>query len=113
MEKTIGKRIKECRRKLGITQEKLAELMCVTPVQISHYENGKNDIKVSVLKELAGYLQVPVVYLIEGECNCFSQEVMQVAIMLQKIQSEELRKAAMEQVKILVGLDGSALITKD
>ena len=32
---------------LGFTQEELAELMCVTPVQISHYENDKNDIKVS------------------------------------------------------------------
>lgn len=106
MEKTIGMRIKECRRKLGMTQEELAELMCVTPVQISHYENDKNDIKVSVLKELAGHLQVPVVYLIEGECNCFSQEVMQVAMMLQEMQNAELRKAAMEQVKILAGLDG-------
>ncbi len=106
MEKTIGMRVKECRRKLGMTQEELAELMCVTPVQISHYENDKNDIKVSVLKELAGHLQVPVVYLIEGECNCFSQEVMQVAMMLQEMQNAELRKAAMEQVKILAGLDG-------
>jgi len=106
MEKTIGMRIKECRRKLGVTQEELAELMCVTPVQISHYENDRNDIKVSVLKELAGHLQVPAVYLIEGECNCFSPEVMQVAMMLQEMQSIELRKAALEQVKILFGLDG-------
>ncbi|MBQ5593327.1 MAG: helix-turn-helix transcriptional regulator [Bacteroidales bacterium] len=106
MEKTIGMRVKECRRKLGMTQEELAELMCVTPVQISHYENDKNDIKVSVLKELAGHLQVPVVYLSDGECNCFSQEVMQVAMMLQEMQNGELRKAAMEQVKILAGLDG-------
>ena len=106
MEKTVGMRIKECRRKLGMTQEELAELMCVTPVQISHYENDKNDIKVSVLKELAGHLQVPVVYLIEGECNFFDPEVMQVAMMLQEMQNAELRKAAMEQVKILAGLDG-------
>ena len=44
--------------------------------------------------------------MIEGECNCFSQEVMQVAMMLQEMQNAELRKAAMEQVKILAGLDG-------
>lgn len=104
MEKTIGMRIRECRKRIGMTQEELAELMCVTPVQISHYENDKNDIKVSVLKELAGHLQVPVVCLIDGEYNCFSQEVMQVAMMLQEMQSVEVRKAAMEQVKILAGL---------
>ena len=38
---------KKRRKMLGFTQEELAELMCVTPVQISHYENDKNDIKVS------------------------------------------------------------------
>ena len=31
----------------------MAELLHVTPVQISHYENNRNDIKVSVIKELA------------------------------------------------------------
>ena len=103
---TLGEKISYYRKNANMTQEELAELMCVTPVQISHYENDKNDIKVSVLKELAGHLQVPVVYLIEGECNCFSQEVMQVAMMLQEMQNGELRKAAMEQVKILAGLDG-------
>lgn len=106
MNKTIGQRIRECRVNRGLTQEQLAELMCITSVQISHYENDRNDIKVSVLKELAGHLQVPIVYLIEGECNYFSSEIMHVAMMLQEMQSEELRKAAMEQVRILVGLDG-------
>ena len=84
------------------TQEELAELMCVTPVQISHYENDKNDIKVSVLRELARCLRVSTTYLLDGEIECFDKDVMQIAIVLQGIESEELRNVALEQLKVLV-----------
>ena len=87
---------------LGFTQEELAELMCVTPVQISHYENDKNDIKVSVLRELARCLRVSTTYLLDGEIECFDKDVMQIAIVLQGIESEELRNVALEQLKVLV-----------
>lgn len=104
---TIGKRIKECRVKRGLTQEQLAELMCVTPVQISHYENDKNDIKVSVLKELAMHLGVSTTYLIDGETEYFCEDVMRIAMILQAMESKELRNAAIEQVKILAGIDAA------
>ena len=55
MEKTIGIRIRECRMKMGITQDE--------------------DI---------------------------SAEIMQMAMVLQQIESRELRKVAVEQVKVLV-----------
>ena len=87
---------------LGFTQEELAELMCVTPVQISHYENDKNDIKVSFLRELARCLRVSTTYLLDGEIECFDKDVMQIAIVLQGIESEELRNVALEQLKVLV-----------
>lgn len=47
--------------------------MCVTPVQISHYENDKNDIKVSVLRELARCLRVSTTYLLDGEIECLTK----------------------------------------
>ncbi len=62
---TVGRRIKVARIKRGYSQEKLAELLHVTPVQISHYENNRNDIKVSVIKELAEKLEVSVSYLVD------------------------------------------------
>lgn len=72
-------------------------MMCVTPVQISHYENDKNDIKVSVLKELAKHLNVSAICLLKGETEYFHEEVLQVAFVLQNM-PEQLRKVAMEQV---------------
>ena len=62
---TVEGRIKVARIKRGYSQEKLAELLHVTPVQISHYENNRNDIKVSVIKELAEKLEVSVSYLVD------------------------------------------------
>lgn len=47
-ENTLGQRIKAQRIKMGLTQEKLAELMCVPKPTISSYENDRIDIKGSV-----------------------------------------------------------------
>ena len=44
-------------------------------------------------------------YLVDGEENEFGLEVMQVARLLQGIENEQLRRAAMEQVRILAGVE--------
>lgn len=104
MEKTIGMRIRECRLALGMTQEELADVLQMKKVTLSAYENDRIDIKVSILKELAVGLGTTVAYLIDGEESEFSLEVMQVARLLQGIKNEPLRKAALEQVKVLAGV---------
>ena len=38
----LGRRIRELRKRKGINQEKLAELVNVDPTTISNIENGKN-----------------------------------------------------------------------
>ena len=101
MEKTLGMRIKECRMKMGMTQDELAEALLTKKSTISAYENDKIDIKVSVLKDLAKVLCTNVAYLVDGDEKDITPEVMQVAVLLQEIQNKELRKVAMEQVKIL------------
>ena len=53
MEKTVGMRIRECRVKMGITQEELAAMMCTKKSTISSYELGKNDVKVGIIEEMA------------------------------------------------------------
>ena len=51
-EETMGQRIKAQRIRIGLTQEQLAEAMCVPKSTISAYENDKVDIKSSVVYEL-------------------------------------------------------------
>ena len=103
MEMTLGKRIKECRLKKGMTQEALAEILFTKKSTISEYENDKIDLKFSVLKEIAKALDTSISYL-SGEQDEDIDDVMQVTIALQQIKSKELRKAAIAQVKILAGM---------
>ena len=104
MEKTIGMRIRECRKSLGMTQEELAEALYTKKSTISEYENDKIDLKISVLREIAVALKTTVSYLTEGDQESMNPEVLQVARMLQDMKDEKLRLAAIEQVKVLTRL---------
>ena len=103
MGKTIGMRIKECRRKLGMTQEELAEALFIPKTTVSAYERDVVDMKMGIIKELAKVLHTTVGYLIDGERAEFDTDVMSVAMMLQEM-PVELRKVAMEQVRVLRGV---------
>ena len=136
MEKTIGMRIRECRMKMGMTQEELASICNVSrqsitkweadialpelnkllilgnvkyivfrnKTTVSAYENDKIDIKISILKQIAALLGTTVAYLADDEKTEIGEDVMQVALLLQGMQNEELRKVAVEQVKLLTGV---------
>lgn len=59
----MGQRIKAKRIRIGLTQEQLAEEMCVPKSTISAYENDKADIKSSVVIELSKHLFTSPNYL--------------------------------------------------
>lgn len=61
----IGERIKKRRKELGISQEKLAEILGVTYQQIQRYENGTNRLNVENIQLIADALSVPVSYFFE------------------------------------------------
>lgn len=63
-EYTIGQRIKNRRLHLKMTQESLADMMCVDKTTISLYENDKIDIKSSVIIELARILRTTPDYIL-------------------------------------------------
>ena len=52
------------RIRMGMTQEQLAEVMCIPKSTISAYENDKVDIKGSVLVELSEHLDTTPNYLL-------------------------------------------------
>ena len=104
MEMTMGMRIRECRVKMGMTQEELAEALYTKKCTISAYETGKIDIKVSILKDIAKVLNTTAGYLMDGDEIGFDAEIMQVVMMLQEMKNEEVRKVAVEHVKALGNL---------
>jgi transcriptional regulator with XRE-family HTH domain len=62
----VGKRLRARRTILGLTQEKLSDVLGLTFQQIQKYERGTNRIGASRLLELSTALSVPVGYFFEG-----------------------------------------------
>jgi transcriptional regulator with XRE-family HTH domain len=58
----FGKRIREARERLEMTQEDLAEVLGKAQNAISSYENGTRAIRISELPDLAQALDVPIAY---------------------------------------------------
>ena len=54
----VGKRIMERRKKLGLTQEALAEMVDITLSHMQHIENGHRNPSVKVLFQLAQCLDL-------------------------------------------------------
>jgi len=62
----VGQRLRQRRRLLGLTQQKLAEAVDIRFQQIQKYESGANRISASRLWSLAQALDVPVAFFFEG-----------------------------------------------
>ena len=103
---TMGGRIKECRLKAGMTQEALAERLCTQKSLISMYESDKVDIKSSVVVELANAINKTVGYLVnkEGAEEEIDEQMQEMIALFQGLGSDQLRKVALEQLRILSNL---------
>jgi len=93
--------------KLGMTQQDLADAMFVPKTTISSYERDVVDMKMGTIKELAKVLHITAGYLIDGEKEEFDEDVLRVVMMLQGM-PKELRRVAVEQVKVLSGFESGA-----
>ena len=63
----VGQRVRERRKVLGITQDRLAQALDLTFQQVQKYERGVNRMSASKLFEAAQVLDVPVNWFFEGE----------------------------------------------
>ncbi|MGR3540595.1 MAG: helix-turn-helix domain-containing protein [Hasllibacter sp.] len=62
----VGKRVRQRRWMLGVTQQQLAERVGIKFQQIQKYETGMNRISASRLWNIAEVLEVPVGFFFEG-----------------------------------------------
>lgn len=62
----VGSRVRQRRRLLGMTQQRLADAVRIRFQQIQKYESGANRISASRLWTLAKALDVPISYFFEG-----------------------------------------------
>jgi transcriptional regulator with XRE-family HTH domain len=55
----LGKNLRAARKKLGLTQEQVAERSGVQAGEVSRIERGKRDPQISTLEKLAAAVELP------------------------------------------------------
>src|SRR6185503_1107712 len=66
IDRKLGQRVRTRRLEIGMSQERLAELLGVTFQQVQKYEKGVNRIAASRLHDIAAALDLPVARFFEG-----------------------------------------------
>lgn len=85
----IGKRITERRKKLGMTQEMLAEKGDLTPQFVSYAESGKRAMRPENVIKVAKALEVSTDYLLTGDI--VEKDMLILADKLRSLSPEMLR----------------------
>ena len=91
---------------LQMTQEDLAEIMCVPKSTISAYENDKVDIKSSVILERAWHLNTSPNYLLGYEDPPAEEDALVKAVssIIKKIEDGRVRDLLVAQMKVAANM---------
>lgn len=85
----VGQRITERRKKLGWTQEELAENGDLTPQFVSYAESGKRAMRPENLLKISSALGVSADYLLTGEI--IDKDLLILSDKLRKLSAPQLR----------------------
>ena len=85
----IGKRIEERRKKLGLTQENLAEKSNVTTQFVSYAESGKRAMRPENLLKVAEALNVSTDYILTG--RIIDKDLLLLSNKLQQLTPTQIR----------------------
>ena len=98
----IGKRLKEARRKKGLTQEQLVEKMGVSIAYLSKVETGKIHINLERLSEICHILGVTEGEILNGVYNHSERYLHSEFYELLKHCSSKKQKLAYEILQVIV-----------
>lgn len=112
--KFIGSKIRDRRKELGMTQEKLAEAIGITYQQLQRYENGTSYVNTDRLQTISSVLNVPITYFFEepGEGKIkimdrgfpyVSQEEREFVEYLRKIENAEYKRSILIFLQLAAG----------
>ena len=112
----VGNRVRIRRMLIGMSQEKLGDMLGLTFQQVQKYEKGVNRIGAGRLYEIARILGVPVDFFYEGAAQTggfaegesapvmefvSSGEGLQLSLAFMKIKDSKVRKRVLDLVKSL------------
>ncbi|HYE45357.1 MAG TPA: helix-turn-helix domain-containing protein [Caulobacter sp.] len=117
----VGRRIRQRRKALNVTQEALADALGLTFQQIQKYERGANRVSASKLYQIAATLQTPVDYFFDGLADpaaetpvgetgfdraindfLMSQEGLEMAALFVRIEKPALRRQLVQLMRAMV-----------
>jgi transcriptional regulator with XRE-family HTH domain len=118
IDRKLGQRVRSRRLEIGMSQERLAELLGVTFQQVQKYEKGVNRIAASRLHDISSALDMPVARFFEGltgrvasgvsesskdyiDDALATPEGMQLMALFASIKSQKVRRRVVELVKAL------------
>lgn len=107
----IGLKIRDRRKELGLTQEKLAEALGITYQQLQRYENGTSYLNSDRLQAISNALDVPITYFFEekgeGKVNIMdrghpymSPEEREFVDWLRKIDNSDYKKSILTLLRL-------------
>lgn len=119
IDRKLGQRVRARRLEVGMSQERLAELLGVTFQQVQKYEKGVNRIAASRLYDISSALDMPVSRFFEGLSSrsaagvseatkdyvddaLATPEGTQLMALFASIKSVKVRRRVVELVKALV-----------
>lgn len=95
----IGQRIKEARKKLGLTQEQLAAGIFISDSYMTLIEQGKRSMSVDILDKLSKRLGVTADYILNGDSGSAEEQLAREWGQIVRGRSEEEVRAAHDAMK--------------
>jgi transcriptional regulator with XRE-family HTH domain len=120
VDKKVGQRVRTRRLEIGMSQERLAELLGVTFQQVQKYEKGVNRIAVSRLLDIANSLEISACRFFDGlerrgvaeESPDYVNDALatpegaQLIAVFAGIKSQKVRRKVLDLVKVVAEEDG-------
>lgn len=100
----LGERVRARRLEMGMSQERLAEVLGVTFQQVQKYEKGVNRIAASRLLDISNALEVPISHFFEGLAR-----VRRKGDAPNSLETALTTSGAVEMVKLYAGIESAAV----
>ncbi|MCT4563804.1 MAG: helix-turn-helix domain-containing protein [Maledivibacter sp.] len=99
----LGKRIREERLKIGLTQEKLAEFAEVSPAYMGRIERGERNITVKTLIRIANALGTSIDYLLKDAFEIEDDTLVKQWLQLTANRTDKEKQMAIDVIKVMFG----------
>lgn len=102
-QQALGKRIREERLKLNLTQERLAEDVNLSTAYIGQIERGERSLTLENLAAVANRLGVTIDYLLSDSVVSDNDGQYRLWCQLMNVRTEEQKALAINMVKLMFG----------